>query len=182
MAKKAEAMRTPTFVTSALPNGMESCRRKGFAPIQHVGACPEAGFTLVELVAVLTVIAIAASAIFYSSTRSVATAEFRSILVRAQAGMIESRTSAIAGAREVEVIIDAANRRLAFPGETIALPETVDLEARLAESTRNADGAYAIIFYPDGTSSGGTIDLSFRGRVFQLRINWLTGIVSTHET
>lgn len=156
-------MRTPTFgISSRKP-------------------CREAGFTLLELIAVLAIIAIAASAFVYSSTRSVATAEFRSLLVRMQAGLIESRTDAIKGARQVEVIVDAANRRLDFSGRTLQLPKGVDLDAKLAESTRTADGAYAIIFFPDGTSSGGSLNLSFRGRIFQLRVNWLTGSVSTHE-
>jgi len=36
----------------------------------------------------------------------------------------------------------------------------------------------AIRFYPDGSSTGGSIDLSVNGEGYRIKVDWLTGGVS----
>jgi general secretion pathway protein H len=66
-------------------------------------------------------------------------------------------------------------------GKTLELPEGVALTATVVEAERYNDGSVGIRFYPDGTSSGGTLAFSFRDRTYEIRVNWLTGNVSLHR-
>lgn len=52
------------------------------------------------------------------------------------------------------------------------------LQVNAAASTVNDEGALAIRFYPDGSSSGGEIWLEDERQSFQVSVNWITGQIS----
>ncbi|MCB1379284.1 MAG: prepilin-type N-terminal cleavage/methylation domain-containing protein [Alphaproteobacteria bacterium] len=158
-------MKTPTFPT-------DQARRRA------------AGFTLVELLAVLAILSLAAGATIYASGRSIETARFRAFLLDTSAALTEGRTTAIRSTNEVVFQIDTENRKLGYfgGGPVIDVPSNVELKADLAADETRQDGTYGIRFYPTGSSSGGTLAFSYRGQVYEIRVNWLTGNVSTHKT
>jgi general secretion pathway protein H len=155
-------MRTPTFRAERQPAG-------------------EAGFTLIELLAVIAVLALAAGAFIYAGSRSMETSRFRAFMVNAAALLREARTDAIAGHTETVVLIDPGKRRItrADTGETASLPAGAELAAEVAEEEAKADGSAGVRFYPGGNSSGAALTLSYRGRSYEIRVNWLTGNVAT---
>ena len=57
------------------------------------------------------------------------------------------------------------------------LPEEADVLVNTTEREVRGDLA-AIRFYPDGSSSGGSIELGAEGVVFQVTVDWLTGAVA----
>ena len=142
-------------------------------PISH--AEHQAGFTLLELLAVLAIIALTAGAVIYGGQRSGETARVRAFLINAEAMFRDARTAAIESQEETEVLIEADGRRLSFPAgsQVLELPRGVSLEAKVAETDRGE--APGIKFFPSGGSSGGELFFAFRGRSYNLRINWLTG-------
>jgi general secretion pathway protein H len=135
-----------------------------------------AGFTLVELLAVLTILAIAVTAFSFNGGRSLDTAKFRALMVKTSAEISAGRSAAISGMTEKIFRIDLKRRRLG----NVELPPGVDLTATVAESERYEDGTVGIRFYPAGTSSGGTLAFTFHNKVYEIRVNWLTGNVSLH--
>ena len=60
------------------------------------------------------------------------------------------------------------------------LPESVALE--LTVDRRDTDGERGrIVFYPDGSSSGGKVRLTRNGRSLDITTAWLNGYVSLRE-
>lgn len=133
------------------------------------------GFTLIELLAVLVILALSAAAVLSIGRSSLESARVRSFLVDAEAMFRDARTAAVETRQETAVTIDAAARRLSFAGSARALevPEGVTLDARIA---RPKDMSLpSVRFFPSGGSTGGELAFRFRGRSYELRINWLTG-------
>jgi general secretion pathway protein H len=86
----------------------------------------------------------------------------------------------VAQRREVIAAFDLDSRTYGVDGRIAALPardvERVHLAVAPAEKRR---GGGLIRFYPDGSSSGGEIDLAFRGESATVNVDWLTGRVAT---
>lgn len=162
MARKAEPMRMPTF---------RADRRTGPG---------EAGFTLVELLAVLTLLSLAIAAFAFRAGSSFDSADFRSLMVRTAAGLREARSDAIVNHREQVFVVNTARRRMISPvsGTVLAIPPDVDLTVIAAQPETMADGTAGIRFYADGSSSGGTLSFSWNGRKYGIDVNWLTGNVA----
>jgi general secretion pathway protein H len=135
-----------------------------------------AGFTLVELLAVLTILAVAVTAFSFNSGRNLDTAKFRALMIKTTAEISADRSAAISSMAEKVFRIDLKRRRLG----DVELPPGVDLTATVAESERYENGTVGIRFYPAGTSSGGTLAFTFHNKVYEIRVNWLTGNVSLH--
>lgn len=135
----------------------------------------QAGFTLLELLAVLVILALAVSAVLSVGRNSLETARVRSFLVQAQSLFRDARTAAIENRVETAVVIDTRSRRLVFPaaGRSVEMPRGVSLDATVARPAGN--GFPAVRFFPSGGSTGGELAFQFRGRSYALRINWLTG-------
>lgn len=140
----------------------------------------EAGFTLVELLAVLAILAIAIAAFTARSGSNIGTANLRALMVRTTAAISDVRAGAIRGAEEKVFIVDTGQRRMGTAHAGISIPDGVTLTATVAESERYGDGKAGIRFYPSGSSSGGTLAFEFRGKTYEIRVNWLTGNASLH--
>ena len=137
----------------------------------------EAGFTLLELLAVLAIMALAAGAVLQLGNANAETAKVRSFLIHAEAMMREARTAAIATATAQDVVIDTEARRLVHDGRNTALdvPAGLSLDGRLSRVPEAGNGRYVIRFFPSGGSTGASLPFRFRGEVYELRVNWLTG-------
>lgn len=139
-----------------------------------------AGFTLVELLAVLAILALAVVAISYGGSRSVDAARFRALMVKTAAAIREARAEAIRTAGENVFVVDLGRRRMGDPdsGEGLDIPRDVDVTAEVAASEQYRDGSLGIRFYGNGGSTGGTLHFVWRGQNYQILVNWLTGNVS----
>lgn len=95
--------------------------------------------------------------------------------------LTEARTKAVKEAKQVVFRIDTKNRLLGSneTGQTIEIPPRVQLTALVAQGEVRGDGSAGIRFYPAGGSSGGTLSFTYIGLVYEVRVNWLTGNVST---
>lgn len=137
----------------------------------------QAGFTLVELLAVLVILALAATAVLQIGRGSVESAKVRAFLIGAETMMREARTAAVETMAEQDVVVDTKARRLVSEatGKVLDVPAGVTLEGKLARLEGKARGAYVVRFYPGGGSTGASLPFRFRGKVYELRVNWLTG-------
>ncbi len=138
----------------------------------------EKGFTLVELLAVLAIISIALAAFTLNGRGGTDTAKFRATLVNAAAAITDARVRAMKDAKETVFLVDVKARVLGSESQRIELPQGVALSATLAQSGLQRGGSAGIRFFPEGTSSGGTLAFTHRGKTFEIRVNWLTGNVS----
>ncbi len=80
------------------------------------------------------------------------------------------------------LLISSEERRCWVRGETAAVevPETMLIEGE--DVARVEEGVYGIAFYPDGSSSGGTLSFSVGGQVvYAFRTDPITGIISVSK-
>jgi general secretion pathway protein H len=138
-----------------------------------------AGFTTVELLAVLVILALAASVVGFAGSRSMETARFRAFLIETVSLISAGRAEAMRGMTETVFVIDTENRRLGYKdGKTIDVPEGIAFTAVAAQVESRSEDVAGIRFYPSGESSGGGLKFVFRERTYEIRVNWLTGDVS----
>ena len=90
-----------------------------------------------------------------------------------------ARTRAIAGNRVVGVTFDAATRSVQLDGTAArTLPPGVAINVKDTLRETAAERLAAIRFAPDGSSTGGRVELQGRGRRVEVGVNWLTGRVA----
>ena len=143
----------------------------------------QSGFTLLELLAVLAVLAISAGAVLGLGQASTETAKVRMFLLHAEAMMREARTAAISSAVAQDVVIDVKARQLVHAGRNrvLQVPAGVSLEGTLARVPEAGGTGHVIRFFPDGSATGASLPFRFRGVVYVLRVNWLTGLADVRR-
>jgi general secretion pathway protein H len=136
-----------------------------------------AGFTLIEVVCVLAIIALLAALVLPAIPRATPNARLEAYALEVAALLTADRNASIRRHLEVVTALDAsagAIRSGAGAGR-IQLPRDVAFDALLADTCEGRKVGATIVFFPSGMSCGGTIQLR-RGSVgFQVRVNWLTG-------
>jgi general secretion pathway protein H len=91
--------------------------------------------------------------------------------------MGDARTRAIT-TRSVAVFeLDARNRRIFYgePAMVRQLPALMSLQVSGDEGARERQ---RIVFYPEGSASGGVFAIADRNRSIVVRVDWLTGRIS----
>ena len=136
---------------------------------------PHAGFTLVEM---LVVVAILAAALFLLAVRGPArnaALDLRAATEQVAGSLRLARARAIETGGPVQWTLDSAAHGYRLGSE---LPRP--LPPALAASAQNADGrpATGVRFAPDGSASGVQVVLALGTRRTVVGVNWLTGRVS----
>ncbi len=128
-----------------------------------------------ELLAVLVILVLSASAVLRLGQGSAETAKVRSFLIRAEAMMRDARTSAIETMSVQDVVVDTTSRRLLLGARGLDVPEAVSLDGKIARVPEAGKGRFVVRFFPNGGSTGASLPFRFRDTVYELRVNWLTG-------
>lgn len=140
------------------------------------------GFTLVEVVVVLMIVALALALIGTSISRSVSGAEMREAARKVTASLRYTRTKAILSKSEQVFRLDTESRKYqAADRKPVELPEEILVELNTARSELTSETAGGIRFYPDGGSTGGNVRLEANGRIYQVNVAWLTGEASLQK-
>ena len=144
---------------------------------------PPRGFTLVELLVVLAIMTM----MLVIAAPYAATALPGVSLTRAAhdvaAGLRTARSLAISRNRETAFRLDLAARRFTVDDGRAArtLDGALDITLVTARAAVEDDDVGAIVFYPDGSSTGGRVTLALDERDYHVDVDWLTGRVSIRE-
>jgi general secretion pathway protein H len=136
-----------------------------------------AGFTLIEVICVLAIIALLVSLVLPAIPRATSRARLEAYALEVASLLTADRTAAIRRRAEIATALDARSRiiRSGAGAGRIQLPRDVAFDALLAQTCNGRNAGTTIAFFPSGMSCGGTIELR-RGNVgYQVRVNWLTG-------
>jgi general secretion pathway protein H len=137
----------------------------------------EAGFTLLELVCVIAILAILASIILPSFPRGTSRARLESYAVATAALLKGDRDAAMRRQVEIETNVNAESRsvRSGASNVIIRVPDDVKFDALLPARCGHHGGNGTIRFFATGMSCGGVVALTRAGIGYEVRVNWLTG-------
>lgn len=150
----------------------------------------ESGFTLIELVVVLLVVAFLATLSGPSMRALYASVEYQEAVRGVTSAARNARLDARASGAHVDLIVDTTNNRFALtrqaaeliPEDYQELAEDLRLEMTYAAEVSPGGGLGAIRFYPSGGSSGGEIMIQRpSGTGARLTIDWLLGEVNQEK-
>ncbi len=148
-------------------------RQQKVSPLRH------GGFTIIELLVVMVIMALAYTLASPMISSGVSGAELKASARQIAAGLRKARSDAISRRQESVLTLDLATRQFQLTGDArvYRLPPSVAVKVFTAQSELVGGTAGAIRFFPDGGSTGGRITLSANARNYDVDINWLTGQV-----
>ena len=137
----------------------------------------EAGFTLIETVAVLAIVAALAALALPHWPHGTTKPQLEAYALNIAALLKADRNAALRTRGRVETLLNNGQRLVisgAGAGE-VRLPDDVVFDAIVAETCSGRTNGSAIDFLPSGMSCGGSIALARPGAAYHVRVNWLTG-------
>ena len=141
------------------------------------------GFTLLEILLVLaisSVLLVFVAPDLYRSVKGMtlprATQELATALRHSQSQAVNASVST-----SLSLNVKQRSYQLSDSHKIYRLPEELDLTLLTGSGFVRSSSTGAIVFYPDGSSSGGRISLQHGEREQQININWLTGEVDINN-
>ena len=137
------------------------------------------GFTLLELIIVMVIIAIGSSLVFVRVGKSVATRRNKSFAYELISLCKTARRLAIERGMPISFYISGDKRQcwIDDTGMSIDVPEEMLVEGERVSAFDN--GVYGFSFYPDGSASGGELTLSVAGSTLcTVKVDVITGTIS----
>jgi len=152
-------------------------RESGRPTRRHTTADRCAGFTLIEIVAVMLIIALVAS-LAVTMTTGTGRGRLKALTLDTAALLRRERLGAVMTRQERQVTIDGERRALMGDGgDVVAIPRDVVLDILGIDATWS--GRQAVVrFLPDGASTGAVLKLSREKAEYEIRVNWYTGGVA----
>jgi general secretion pathway protein H len=136
-----------------------------------------AGFTLIEVVAVMLIIALVAS-LAVTMMPGTGRGRLKALALETAALLRRERLGAVMTGRERQVSLDGERRVLVGDGGgVVAVPRDVVLDILGIDALWS--GRQAVVrFHPDGASTGTVLKLSREKAEYEIRVNWYTGGVA----
>lgn len=139
------------------------------------------GFTLIEMLAVIVLLAVAVT-VAAVTLHGRNGRQLDTTAQRIAAGLRDTRTRAMATSRPQWFVVDLRGRTFAAPGrDPHALPAGATVHVTSAAEDTTRAGVARIRYFPDGSSSGGRIALGDAHRSVQVNVDWLTGAVTVDD-
>jgi len=137
----------------------------------------ERGFTILEMVCVMALVAMIAAVLLPFVPRQTSRARLQAYALETATLLKGDRNAAIRSGADISTLVDAPSRviRSGTSAQTIRIPDDVRIDALLPRTCHRRAALSTISFFADGMSCGGTIALSRLDSVYEIRVNWLTG-------
>jgi general secretion pathway protein H len=137
----------------------------------------QTGFTLLEMVCAIALIAIIAAIMLPIAPRHTSRARLQAYALETATLLKSDRNAAIRAGADVSTLVDAPSRaiRSGATSQTIRIPDDVRFDALLPRTCQQRAVLSTISFFADGMSCGGTIALARLDMTYEIRVNWLTG-------
>ncbi len=144
----------------------------------------QTGFTLLELLVVLALLAMTYALIPPMFGVGGSTAELKAGARQVAAGLRKARSQAIVSRGEATLTLDVEARSFLLSGDSKSrkLPQQAEIGVYTAQGEVTDASTAAIRFYPDGSSTGGRVSLAMGERKYLIDVDWLTGQVEILDT
>src|SRR6201986_2121343 len=137
----------------------------------------EQGFTLLEMVCVLAIIALLAAVLLPFIPHETSRSRLQAYALQAATLLKADRDAAISRHISVATLVDATGRaiRSGASSAAIRIPDDVHFDAVLPQTCQRQAALSTIRFFANGMSCGGTIALRRFDATSEVRVHWLTG-------
>lgn len=153
-------------------------RKRPAAPVHDVR-----GASLLEMLLVVALIGIAGVLAATAMGGGMKGTQLRSAAKEIGAQLRFTRTHAIATGEPQRFVIDPAAHTWQAPhGRAGEVPEALGIRFYGARQVQPSRGEGAIVFFPDGASTGGRIQLSRERAGWNVDVAWMTGQVKLRRT
>ncbi len=140
------------------------------------------GFTLIELMAVIMLLAIALTVVSVSFSKSLQSARIRGASRDLVAALRYTRGQAIVKGKQEVLTLSLDNNTYTAPSKhAVKLPKDMNLTLTTADTEQTGSATGGIRFFPDGSSTGGHISVFQGQREWRVNVAWLTGDISLDE-
>ena len=141
-----------------------------------------AGFTLLELIVVLAIVALGYSAVAVNFSSGNDAMALKAAARDLTSGLRYVRSQAMLSHETATLDFNLSNNSYSLTGQKkiYMLPENIDVTINTAKEELH-DGVAKLRFFPDGSSIGGRVTLEKKSHVQEININWLTGHVTFTE-
>jgi general secretion pathway protein H len=146
-------------------------------PPRTPAADRRAGFSLIEVVAVMLIIALVAS-LAVTMMPGTGRGRLKALALETAALLRRERLGSVMTGQERRVSVDGEQRVLIGDGgDVVAVPRDVVLDILGIDALWT--GRQAVVrFHPDGASTGAVLKLSREKVEYEIRVNWYTGGVA----
>lgn len=143
----------------------------------------DAGFTLIEVVCALAILAITAAIVLPRFPRGTSMSRLEAYALSTATALRADRDAAIRRRDVVGTTVDTKSRvvRAGASNRTVQIPADVDMDVLLPSRCSRVGAVSAVVFFPTGMSCGGVITLTRGGVGFEVRVNWLVGGVNVQR-
>lgn len=140
----------------------------------------DAGFSLLEIMVALAILALAVTLVGVAFGRSSVGIRFDAAAQELALNLREAQARALRSGKDIALVMDVDTRLYRLQEDPpVQLPEGVTLNVVSAGEVMASSRQPVISFSPDGGSTGGSITLSLEDRSTTISIDWLTGAVTT---
>ncbi len=148
----------------------------------QIGERAQAGYTLIELLVVLTIMGLLLAAMPTIISAARPGIEAKTAAYGLANDLRATRAAAVASNTETWVVVDVpAHAYVLGPGGGAhKLPANLSLELRGPDGEALGN-RIELRFYPDGSSTGGSIRIAANGRKHWIIDHWLTGQITIDE-
>jgi general secretion pathway protein H len=135
------------------------------------------GFTLLEMVCVLALIAMMAAVLLPLIPHHTSRSRLQAYALQTATLLKADRNAAIRRGMDVATLVDAGGRSIRSGATTdmIRIPDDVRFDALLPQTCNRHAALSTISFFASGMSCGGAIALTRLDAGYEIRVNWLTG-------
>ena len=139
---------------------------------------PQSAFTLVELMVAMAIVGLLLAVSVPGSMRFYESMQYRQAVRDVLSTLGAARQQAMDQGRAQDVLFRSEQASIEFNGDLQQLPDGFGLSVTTA-SELSRESAGVIRFYPEGSSTGGDIEISSPlGQGVRLSVDWLMGGVS----
>jgi general secretion pathway protein H len=140
-------------------------------------AGPQDGFSLLEVVCALAIVAMLAAVLLPAIPRGTSGPRLEAYAVETASLLTADRNAAIRRRIAIATEVNAMSRsiRSGASWREVRVPDDVVFQALLPQRCNQRPALSTISFFPSGMSCGGAVVLSRSGVGYEVRVNWLTG-------
>jgi general secretion pathway protein H len=140
-------------------------------------AAQHQGFTLLELILVMFIVVLAVGAISINIGQGNSSVKLKTVARDMASALRYARGRALMTRQPAWVEFNLAENFYQVQGRDskYEFSDQIDVTLNIAEDTFNQQDSGRILFFPDGSSTGGRIDLEWEGFLQRIDVNWLNG-------